>query len=108
MWEYGGSACFGAFVASSTAQLAGLSEIHIFSTSVPILRSPSPSFPALTHLTVEVATKAPKHAEIRLSGQHRARGHTHAHTSTPAHTQEKPRYSHLRMHRAVDCIVIGR
>ena len=38
----------GAFAASSTAQLAaGLSEIHIFSTGVPVLCSPSPSFPSL-------------------------------------------------------------
>ena len=38
----------GAFVASSTAQLAaGLSEIHIFSTDVSVLCSPSPSFPVL-------------------------------------------------------------
>ena len=34
-----------AFAATFTAQLAaGLSEIHIFSTGVPVLCSPSPSF----------------------------------------------------------------
>jgi hypothetical protein len=38
----------GAFVATSTAQLAaGLSEIHIFSTGVPVMCSSSPSFPFL-------------------------------------------------------------
>ena len=37
-----------AFVATSTAQrAAGPSEIHIFSTGVPVLCSPSPSFPFL-------------------------------------------------------------